>query len=131
MNQIDFECKSCAMYYDVLHKLSHYHDTYTKIFYCLVCKKETQAFSHIKSTTNVVECASCHNYILYFKPLDCLWKDEIYIDKFCLIRVFENNKTYLFPIFPDAAQIAMVDGLFEINDMESLRKKIKTIMVFS
>lgn len=108
-----------------------YHIVFGDPFHCLVCEKETKALYHEDDDFfgMAVECDECHNYILYITPEKVVWKDEIYIKDLCLIRNNEDNITSL--IGANDREISSVDGIIQFKSISDLKKRIKTMMVFS
>ena len=121
-------CRSCDHHERYGGKRGHIE--FQEPYYCLVCEESTRALFHQDDDFwgVAIECSKCHNYILYVTPEKIIWKDEIYIEEMCVIRNLEDQMTTL-----DANDkiVLSIKGIMEFNSFSALKKRLKTMMVFS
>jgi len=111
---------------------NYQHIAFNGIFYCCVCGKQTQSLSHLsdKYWGDAVECMNCHDYVIYLTPDNLIWKDEIYLNNLYVLRNLERQITTIYNDDKNT-EIALIQGILLFKEIEELRKRIKTITVFS
>lgn len=119
----------CCDYIRKAHRVpSHW---ITLSFVCLNCRKATTGLTHDDRGFwgTAIECFECHNYISYLTPENFIWKDEIYLKDWCLIRNLNDQQTFL--LDENDKVIASVQEIIHVDDLLLLEKRVKMMAVFS
>ena len=128
---MDTICRSCEMDkgMHLSRPVKHYPVDIGLV--CPLCNYDGEWLSHTHADLwgDGLECAKCHNYILYTSPDNQIYKDEIYLsrDRY-LIRHLEDNRTSFYVGYK---RICEVNQIIQFENCLQLENKIQMMLVFS
>ena len=95
------KCRTCRENKEYIGSIGC-HRRYQDNLYCPNCKKITKTIIHTArnnsrlSEGEIIICNNCYDYLIYFNAhCNYIWRDELYLENYFLIRDLEYTETIL------------------------------------